>query len=423
MDCDVISAAELSSGNQFDRLRHRLRGQARLIEAVKELSLARSVAGIQEIVRHAARELSGADGATFVLRDGDKCYYADEDAISPLWKGQRFPMPTCISGWVMLNASPAMIPDIFQDSRIPADTYRPTFVKSLVMVPIRKQSPIGAIGVYWASHRVSSEEEVALLQSLADTTSVAMENVQIYAELEQRVATRTQQLENLNKELEAFSFSVSHDLKAPLRAVDGFAELLQSELGADASERSKEYLGQIRGGAARMRGLIEDLLRLANVARQPLRWGAVNLAQIARDALARLRAESPTRAVEVVVPENLPADVDQGLMTAVLENLLSNAWKYSGKKAQARIEFGVANDPVNGPVYFVRDNGAGFDPKRAEELFTPFQRLHTAAEFPGTGIGLATVQRIVHRHGGRIWAEAKVGQGATFSFTLPVEGR
>jgi hypothetical protein len=250
-----------------------------------------------------------------------------------------------------------------------------------------------------------------------------MENVQIYAELEQRVATRTQQLENLNKELEAFSFSVSHDLKAPLRAVDGFAELLQSELGADASERSKEYLGQIRGGAARMRGLIEDLLRLANVARQPLRWGAVNLAQIARDALARLRAESPTRAVEVVVPENLPADVDQGLMTAVLENLLSNAWKYSGKKAQARIEFGVANDPVNGPVYFVRDNGAGFDPKRAEELFTPFQRLHTAAEFPGTGIGLATVQRIVHRHGGRIWAEAKVGQGATFSFTLPVEGR
>ena len=163
---------------------HSLGEEGELIETIQQLSLARSVSQIQAIVRHTARRLTGADGATFVLRDRDMCHYADEDAIAPLWKGQRFPMSACISGWVMLNREHAMVPDIYADDRIPADAYRPTFVKSLLMVPIRRLAPIGAIGNYWAEHHEPSDREVMLLQALADSTAVAMENVRMIAELE-----------------------------------------------------------------------------------------------------------------------------------------------------------------------------------------------------------------------------------------------
>lgn len=163
---------------------HSLGEEGELIETIQQLSMARSVAQIQAIVRHTSRRLTGADGATFVLRDGDMCHYADEDAIAPLWKGQRFPMSACISGWVMLHREHAMIADIYADDRIPADAYRPTFVKSLLMVPIRQLDPIGAIGNYWAEHHEPSEREVILLQALADSTAVAMENVRMIGELE-----------------------------------------------------------------------------------------------------------------------------------------------------------------------------------------------------------------------------------------------
>ncbi len=181
------------------------RGMECLMRAVQELSLARSLPDVQRIVRTSARELTGCDGATFVLRDNDKCFYADEDAIAPLWKGSRFPMEICISGWAMLNRDAAVIPDIYQDSRVPHEAYRPTFVKSLVMVPIRKLDPIGAIGNYWAHERQPSEQEVSLLQALADSTSVAMENVAVYSELEQRVQDRTAALAKANEEIQQLS--------------------------------------------------------------------------------------------------------------------------------------------------------------------------------------------------------------------------
>jgi diguanylate cyclase (GGDEF)-like protein len=184
-----------------------LRGMEVLVHAVQELSMARAVPTIQRIVRSSARTLVGCDGATVVMRDGDMCYYADEDAIAPLWKGSRFPMATCISGWAMLNRSSAVIPDIYLDSRIPHEAYRPTFVKSLVMVPIRKLAPVGAIGAYWATERQPSEREVALLQALADSTSIAIENVQIYAELDQRVRDRTAELEQANAKIHQLSLT------------------------------------------------------------------------------------------------------------------------------------------------------------------------------------------------------------------------
>lgn len=171
--------------------------------------MARSLPEVQRIVRTSARALTGCDGATFVLRDNGKCYYADEDAIAPLWKGSRFPMEICISGWAMLNKDAAVIPDIYKDPRIPHEAYRPTFVKSLVMVPIRKMDPIGAIGNYWSHERQPSEQEVGLLQALADSTSIAMENVKVYTELEERVRDRTLELEKANEEIHQLSVTDS----------------------------------------------------------------------------------------------------------------------------------------------------------------------------------------------------------------------
>ncbi|MDG4664449.1 sensor domain-containing diguanylate cyclase [Mycobacterium sp. 236(2023)] len=179
----------------------------RLMQAVQELSLARSLNDIMRIVRTAARELTGCDGATFVLRDNGKCYYADEDAIAPLWKGSRFPMEICISGWAMLNKDAAVIPDIYVDERIPHEAYRPTFVKSLVMVPIRTLDPVGAIGNYWAHERQPTPREISLLRALADSTSIAMENVAVYSELEQRVTDRTAALEQANDEIRHLSLT------------------------------------------------------------------------------------------------------------------------------------------------------------------------------------------------------------------------
>lgn len=184
-----------------------LRGMERLVHAVQELSLTRNLADIQRIVRSSARDLLGCDGTTFVLRDNEMCYYADEDAIAPLWKGSRFPMATCVSGWVMRHRIPTVIPDIYLDPRVPHEAYRPTFVKSLAMVPIRKLAPVGAIGAYWAQERAPSAREVSLLQALADSTSVAMEHVQVYAELEQRVRDRTAALEQANAEIRKLSLT------------------------------------------------------------------------------------------------------------------------------------------------------------------------------------------------------------------------
>jgi diguanylate cyclase (GGDEF)-like protein len=208
-----------------------LSAMEKLVLVVQALSLARDIPTLQDIVRHAARELTGADGATFVLRDGDSCFYADEDAIAPLWKGRRFPLEQCISGWVMLNRTPALIPDIYADPRIPADAYRPTFVKSLAMVPIRTLDPIGSIGNYWAHRHVPTEFEVHLLQALADSTAVAMESIRVHADLEQHVRDRTRELEIANERIS--QLSLVDDLTG-LNNRRGFLLLAEQELKAAA---------------------------------------------------------------------------------------------------------------------------------------------------------------------------------------------
>jgi signal transduction histidine kinase len=388
----------------------------RLVSAIQDLSLARTLGQVCEIVRHAARELTGADGATFVLRDQDLCYYVDEDAIAPLWKGKKFPMSACISGWAMNHRRAVAVPDIYADARIPHEAYRPTFVKSLAMVPIRTTQPIGAIGNYWATPHVASVEEVRLLQALADSTSVALENIRVYEELEERVRDRTLQLQAANRELEAFSASVSHDLRTPLTSIIGFARLLCADDALANNPRWHQPVTRIADAAQRMNVLIDDLLQLSRVTRSELKRQWVDLADVARNIVSSL-GSGAAREVNIHIPAQLPAYADPGLLQIVLENLLANAWKFTSRTPHAAIWLGVEQSGRR--AFYVRDNGAGFDMQRAERLFAPFERMHPQSQFPGTGVGLSTVQRVIQRHGGEIWAESSVDQGACFYFTLP----
>ena len=243
------------------------------------------------------------------------------------------------------------------------------------------------------------------------------ERVRMEEELERRVAARTAELERVNKELESFAYSVSHDLRAPLRAVDGFSKALLDDYGEELDDDGRHYLQRLRAGAVRMGNLIDEILQLSRLSRHPFERAPVDLSAVAREVVQDLTEAQPNREVQVEIQEGLLAQADPGLAESVLQNLLANAYKFTSKTEAPWIRFGAAEqDGV--PVYFVTDNGAGFDMAHAERLFRPFHRLHRETEFPGDGIGLATVLRAVHRHGGVIWAYGAVNEGATFHFSL-----
>ncbi len=259
-----------------------------------------------------------------------------------------------------------------------------------------------------------------LAQFFADVTARkhAEEEIRrLNADLEQRVRDRTAQLEAANQELETFAYSVSHDLRAPLRGIDGWSLALVEDFASQLDEEARHYLSRVRSEAQRMGQLIDDLLRLSRVTRAPLEPDAVDLTCLARSIADNLQEIHADRRIEFAIEPGLTASGDARLLEVALTNLLSNAAKFTAKQVAARIEVG-RTERERQSVFYVRDNGAGFDMAYAGALFGPFQRLHKASEFPGTGIGLATVQRIIHRHGGRIWAEAEVDRGATFYFTL-----
>ncbi len=319
-----------------------------------------------------------------------------------------------------------------QSTPFEQDHYQPLGIKALIETPVFvRDAWWGTVGFDdCVQERIWSSVEIESIQIAADLLAAAVQRQladaeirQANTELEQRVAERTAQLAATNAELQSFSYSVSHDLRAPLRALNAYSQILLSDYDAILPEDGKFALQAILQSANKMDDLVGALLSFSRLARIEPFIVPVDLSLIAQQVLDELRAAEPERSVECEITPDLVAHADERLIHNVISNLLGNAWKYTGKTAQARIEFGLlpSAEPQDGapPTYYVRDNGAGFDMRYSDKLFGAFQRLHRADEYPGHGIGLAIVQRIIQRHGGKVWAEGEVDQGATFYFTLP----
>lgn len=399
-------------------------GMDRLVRTIQELSLAQDIESVMHIVRRVARELTGADGATFVLREDDKCYYADEDAISPLWKGCRFPMKTCISGWTMLNKQSVVIEDIYADERIPADAYRPTFVKSLAMVPIRTIDPIGAIGNYWAKHYHPTEEQVRLLQALADITAVTMENIRIRNMLEQTVEERTRELaeslqrqEQLGEMKSAFLSMASHEFRTPLGTILSSAALVEKYPETEQQDKRKKHIHRIKSSVRNLIFILNDFLSLDKLEQGKVQQnrdvfdlrGFMN--EVVED-LQVLRKEN--QQVQFTFTGNESALCDKNILRNVMNNLLSNALKYSDK--DVRLDVHVNDEGIR---IVVADQGIGIPAAQREKIFSKFFRASNSGSFQGTGLGLNIVHHYVALMDGTIGFTSEEGKGTTFTVQLP----
>lgn len=384
-----------------------------LVDVVQDLSHARDMPTVVNIVRHAARSLTGADGATFVLRDQDKCLYVDEDALEPLWKGARFPMSMCISGWVMNHAKPVIIEDIFQDPRIPTDVYRKTFVKSMAMVPIRMDDPVGAIGNYWAHQRCPTDKEVAVLQALANVTAVAIENIGLYEQLEGKIKA----LEISNDELNRFAWAASHDLKSPLRAIDNLAKWIEDEIGPYSNQATQGYMNTLHQRVHRMEKLLNDMLDFAQVEHQ-----------LSREEEEFSSGSELIEDIKNIVDLNnsysldgtsefMNVRVQRQPMTRILLNLIGNSIKHHDKGGgHIRLSVRQKHDRY---VFSVQDDGPGIPEPYHAKVFDMFQTILPRDLREASGMGLSIVKKIVNLYGGEIWVEKTNSRGATLSFTWP----
>jgi signal transduction histidine kinase len=434
-----ISASHRSSTHRAPRRRKpatdaRVVAADRLIGVVQDLSLARDLATIMDVVRVAARELTSADGASFVLREGDCCYYAEECAVGPLWKGRRFPLSTCISGWVMLHGEGVVIEDVYEDARVPADAYRPTFVKSLAMVPIRTKCPIGAIGNYWASRHRATDDELALLQALADSTSVAIENVEVYTALEDRVRERTLELEAAQRDLSAkhdalvelqrqkaaLSALVVHDLKSPACTI--LLSASQRLHAADLPTSDRRSWSRVQCAAAHIHRTALNLLDIANsedgglVAKpEPIDVSAL-LAEAREDLCPQAERREITIEIACDVPPNA-LHADRNLLRRVLQNLLDNAVRHSPTRATVRVE---ACALESGVEIAVRDEGPGVPPALRERVFDRYRRLAREGDASSDfGLGLTFCRLAVEAHGGTIAIDDNLPRGSCFHFSIP----
>ena len=384
---------------------------------------------VLQLVADRAREMIAADTllVPMLVPSGQEYVYAaasGKDAEDIL--GASFPTKIGMCGWVLSNQQPLLYGESDDWPLANQQNRWEQGYTSALLVPLLVQKQI--IGGLSASGKVGggsfTPHDKELLTLFAGQVSIAIENARLFNEvhnlvenLERRVAERTAELQVANQELEAFSYSVSHDLRAPLRSINGFSQALLEDFGEQLNEEGRGYLQRLRANAVQMGELIDAMLRLSRVSRSDLEREKVDLSVMAQTVAAKLAETDPERPMKWVIAPDLTVQGDAHLLNALLDNLLSNAWKYSSKAAQPRVELGVT-EMQGRQCFFVRDNGAGFDMAKADKLFKPFQRLHSHSEFAGIGIGLATVQRIVNRHGGWVKAEAAPGKGAVFYFNL-----
>jgi two-component system CheB/CheR fusion protein len=391
---------------------------ARLLRAANELSLARDLPTVTAIVRTAARELTDADGVTFVLRDGGQCFYVDEDAISPLWKGKRFPMSACISGWVMEYGKNVTIPDIYCDDRVPLDAYRPTFVKSLAMVPVRPPDAIAAIGAYWATNHQATDDELGWMALLADSAALALANVQLYDE--SRAALEREQhareaAERATAAKDEFLALVAHELRQPLHASMAALRLLTAAR-SDAQERAAAV---VERQIQHMNRIVEDLLDAARIVRGHviLRPELVDVGAAIDQAADSVRAMVAERGhqLSITMPEHpVYVNADAARLQQVLLNLLANAAKYTDSGGHITVT--AVNDSRDVNIS-VRDTGQGIDPAVLPHIFDLFTR--GTRNTSGFGVGLTVARRLIELHGGTVEARsAGIGQGSEFVVRL-----
>jgi signal transduction histidine kinase len=396
----------------------------RLLRLVNDLATARGLPAVTGLVRSAARELTGADGITIVLREDDMCYYADEDAIAPLWKGSRFPLDKCISGWAMEHAQTVVLPDIYADPRIPQDAYRPTFVKSLAMVPVRFPNPIAAIGAYWASHHEATARELDLMTALADHTALALTNVELIETLQaalERERDARAAAERTAAGRDKFLALVAHELRQPLHVSLAALRVMQKRPSQETGVRARDMVDRQLNQMTR---LVDDLLDAARVA-----GGHVDLQLEPLDIVACIRQAAEAAGplmdegdnpLEVILPSQpILVEADAQRLQQVLMNLLTNAAKYTDAGGCVRVS---AEEGGGEAVIAVEDTGRGIAPDVLPRVFDLFTRADAQSE--GFGVGLAVTRRLVEMHGGRIEAHSDgPGRGSAFVVRLPLAAR
>ncbi len=335
------------------------------------------------------------------------------------------------AGFTVVSDGPVVVENLASEKRFHAPRLLSDhkIVSGISVVIEGREQPFGVLGVHSREALTFGEEDIRFVQTMANVLAQLIELRDaeeelrsLNAELERRVERRTAELKDAVEALEAFNSAVSHDLRQPLHTVSGFVGLVRSDAEEHLDENHRDFLDRATAGLKRMGRMMDDLLRLSRLGRVKLRRSTVSLDDIAVPIVEELRRSAPERDVEIIIEPGLEVFADEGMLSVLLQNLIGNAWKFSGNRDQARIEIGAVSPGTDGArgevAFFVRDNGAGFDMSQAERLFQPFQRLHSQDEFSGTGIGLATVARIVRRHGGTIWAKSAPEQGAAFYFTL-----
>jgi two-component system CheB/CheR fusion protein len=391
----------------------------KLVKLVQQLATARTLDEVMSLVRSAAREIAHADGATFVLKDQEFCFYADEDAISPLWKGQRFPLSTCVSGWAMMHKQQVVIEDIYQDPRIPLTVYSTTFVKSLVMTPIHKSEPLGAIGVYWSKTYTPTHEELELLQALADAVSVSIENVSLYGCLEQRI----EELKKANQANEEFLMTLSHELRTPLNAILGWAEILAENYWDDSE--AQLGLSTIKHSAMVQTKIIEDLLDMSYITsgRLKIDYKNVDMVEVAENIVRELRPAADKKHIQLQLESQFETAIvlgDAERLHQIVTNLISNAIKFSDESTTVTI--GLRTE---GPAALIEvsDQGIGMTADFVPMVFDRFKQADGSLtrRYGGLGLGLAIAQHLAYAHKGRLSARSEgLGQGSTFAFAVPL---